>query len=300
MLKESIDALKINPDGIYVDGTAGGAGHSTEIAKRLTGGRLICFDKDPDAIETINDRLKSYKNVTVINNDFSNIKSALNNIDIYKIDGLLLDLGVSSHQIDTAERGFSYHQDAVLDMRMSKSGTSAKDIVNNFTQQELAKILFEYGEEKYARQIARVIVDKRKISEITTTFELMECIKLAVPAKVKRAQNPCRKTFQAIRIAVNNELNIINDTLEQTFAMLNSGGRIAVITFHSLEDRIVKKTFANFCQGCDCPPSFPVCVCGKKPRGKLISRKPIVASDDELNINRRSRSAKLRVIEKIE
>lgn len=299
MLWECISALNINPNGVYVDGTTGGAGHSLEIAKCIKDGKLICFDKDPDAVQTIEHRLRDYPFVTVINDDFVNIKPRLEQMGVQSIDGLLLDLGVSSHQLDTVKRGFSYQQDAPLDMRMSQSGISAKDIVNTFSEQELSKIIFQYGEEKYSRQIAKTIVNRREKSEIATTFELVECIKEAVPAKVKRDRNPSRKTFQAIRIAVNNELGIIEKTLKDAFSILEPGGRIAVITFHSLEDRIVKKTFAEFAQGCDCPPSFPVCVCGKVPEGKIVNKKPIVASNAELEVNRRSRSAKLRIIEKI-
>ena len=299
LLNESLDALDISSGKTFVDGTTGGAGHSLEIAKRLTDGKLICFDKDPDALEVIGQKLERFPFVTIINDDFVNIKSRLHDIEIDSIDGLLLDLGVSSHQLDTVERGFSYHNDAPLDMRMSQKGTSAKDVVNTLSEKELADIIFRYGEEKYSRQIAKAIVEKRKTAAIETTSELADCVKNAVPAKVRRLQNPARKTFQAIRIFVNNELDIIEKTLNDAFSILNVGGRIAVITFHSLEDRIVKRTFAGFTKGCECPPDFPVCVCGKKPAGKLVWKKPVVASDREVDANRRSRSAKLRVIEKI-
>lgn len=299
LLNESIDGLNINPDGIYVDATAGGAGHSIEIAKRLTNGRLIAIDRDPTAVEVATERLKEF-NATVVRSNYSEIKEVLQSLNIDKVYGVLLDLGVSSHQLDTGERGFSYHVDAPLDMRMSQEGTSAYDIVNNYSYEQLSKIIFEFGEEKFSRNIASRIVKQREIAPIKTTLELAEIIKDSVPAKVRREKNPCKKTFQAIRIAVNNEFEHLSEGLDNAFSVLKTGGRLAVITFHSLEDRIVKQRFASLCKGCICPPDFPQCVCGKKPQGKLVNRKPIEPSQEELELNNRSRSAKLRIIERLE
>lgn len=299
LLNESIDGLNINPNGIYVDATAGGAGHSREIAKRLTNGRLIAIDRDPTAVEVAAERLKEF-NATVVRSNYSEIKEVLQSLNIDKVDGVLLDLGVSSHQLDTGERGFSYHVDAPLDMRMSQEGTSAYDIVNNYSYEQLSKIIFEFGEEKFSRNIASRIVKQREIAPIKTTLELAEIIKESVPAKVRREKNPCKKTFQAIRIAVNNEFEHLSHGLDNAFSVLKAGGRLAVITFHSLEDRIVKQRFASWCKGCICPPDFPQCVCGKKPQGKLVNRKPIEPSQEELELNNRSRSAKLRIIERLE
>lgn len=293
-----MDGLNIKPDGIYVDATAGGAGHSKEIAKRLDKGRLIAIDRDPDAIIVAKERLKDF-NAIVVRNNYSNIDEVLKELDVGGVDGVLLDLGVSSYQLDTGDRGFSYHTDAPLDMRMSKEGISAKDIVNNYSYEEISKIIFEYGEEKFARSIASNIIKAREIKPLETTLELAEIIKNSVPQKVRREKNPCKKTFQAIRIAVNNEFEHLSGGLDKAFESLNPGGRLVVITFHSLEDRIVKQRFAGWCIGCTCPPDFPTCICGKKPRGKLINRKPIEASQEELEQNKRSRSAKLRIIEKI-
>lgn len=298
MLRECISGLNIKPEGIYIDGTAGGAGHSTEIAKWLTTGRLIAIDRDPDAVEISTERLKDY-NATVIKANYSELDTVLEALGIDGADGILLDLGVSSHQLDTSERGFSYHADAALDMRMSQEGVSAKDIVNEWPEKELARIIFEYGEEKFARSIAAKIVKCREQKTIYTTGELAEIIKRAVPAKMKREKNPCKKTFQAIRIAVNNELEHLSVALDKAFDALNPEGRLCIMTFHSLEDRLVKQRFASYCKGCECPPDFPVCVCGKKPRGRLVSRKPITAGEQELSENNRSRSAKLRIIEKL-
>ena len=298
MLRECIEGLDIKPDGIYVDGTVGGAGHSSEIAKRLTSGRLLALDRDPTAVETATERLKGF-NATVIKANYSELDRVLSEQGIDSVDGILLDLGVSSHQLDTAERGFSYRLDAPLDMRMSQEGISAKDIVNGWSEKELARIIFEYGEEKYARNIASAIVKCREQKKIDTTGELSEIIKSAVPAKSKREKNPCKRTFQAIRIAVNEELWHLSLALDKAFDALKPTGRLCIITFHSLEDRLVKQRFAAYCRGCECPPDFPVCVCGKKPRGKLVNRKPITAGEKELEENRRSSGAKLRIIEKL-
>ncbi len=299
LLNECIDGLAIKSDGIYIDGTCGGAGHSSQIAKRLNGkGRLIGIDCDPDAVETANGRLAEY-NAKVLMGNYSEMRELCKAEGIEKVDGILLDLGVSSHQLDTLERGFSYHGDAPLDMRMSQQGLSARDIVNEYNAAELSRIMFEYGEEKFARKIADNIVKSREEKPIETTSELAEIIKMSIPAKFKREKNPCKKTFQAIRIAVNCEFEHLNKGLDEAFEMLNIGGRLCVITFHSLEDRIVKQRFATFCKGCECPPEFPICICGKTPRGKLVNRKPIEASEEELLVNNRSRSAKLRIIEKV-
>lgn len=293
-----MQGLNIKPDGIYVDGTAGGAGHSREIARRLTTGRLIAIDRDPEAVKVAKERLYGL-NAIVVQNCFSNVDSILSEMGISKIDGMLLDLGVSSYQLDNAERGFSYHSDAELDMRMSRDGLSAKDVLNTYSYESLCRVLFEYGEEKFARSIASGIVKYRQTKLLETTSELAEIVKNSVPQRVRRDKNPCKKTFQAIRIEVNNELGEASSALDKAFDALNIGGRLAVITFHSLEDRLVKQRFLSFAQGCTCPPEFPVCVCGKTPRGKLITKKPIEPSESELTANNRSHSAKLRVIEKI-
>lgn len=298
LLNECLEGLAIKPDGIYADGTAGGAGHSREIAKRLTTGRLIAIDRDPDAIKVATERLAGL-NATVVHSNYTEIDKILRDLDIDGIDGMLLDLGVSSYQLDNAERGFSYHTDAPLDMRMSREGLSAKDVVNTYSYSELVRILFEYGEEKFAKNIASNIVKMRESNPIESTSELAEIIKMSVPQKIRREKNPCKKSFQAIRIEVNQELTGLSEALDKAFDALNIGGRLAIITFHSLEDRLVKQRFASFCQGCTCPPEFPICVCGNTPRGKLITRKPIEPSKEELEANNRSHSAKLRVIEKI-
>ncbi len=298
LLNECIEGLNIKPDGIYVDATAGGAGHSRKIAECLTdGGKLICLDRDPDAVQTATERLKGY-NAKVVRSNYSELLSVLNSHGIEAVDGVLMDLGVSSHQLDTPERGFSYHSNAHLDMRMSQEGISAYDLVNTFTREELSRIIFEYGEEKFSRKIAENIVSQREIKPVETTLELAEIIKKSVPAAVRREKNPCKKTFQAIRIAVNGELEHLSSGLDAAFESLNPGGRLAVITFHSLEDRLVKQRFSRWCKGCICPPDFPQCVCEKKPLGKLINRKPIEATPQELEDNSRSRSAKLRIIER--
>lgn len=300
LLEESIDALNIKPDGIYVDGTAGGAGHSREIAKRLTTGRLIAFDKDPQAVAVATERLKEFPNAQVVHSDFSQMCEVLDSLEIEKVDGILLDLGVSSYQLDNAERGFSYHSDAKLDMRMSMEGISAYDIVNEYPVDELARILREYGEEKLAYKIALNIEKNRKIKPIETTAELSQIINSSFPPKMRwEGKNPSKRSFQAIRIAVNSELDSLSRILDTAFDRLNENGRFAIITFHSLEDRMVKQKFASLAKGCICPPEFPICVCGCKPQGTLVSRKAIEPSAKELEVNQRSRSAKLRVIEKI-
>lgn len=293
LFDESIKALNAD-NKIVMDGTAGGGGHSGEIAK--TAKRLIAVDRDPDAISVLQERLGSRDNVTIVHNTFSNIKSILSDINIDGIDGLLLDLGVSSFQLDTADRGFSFHQDAPLDMRMSKTGLSAKDVVNTYSEEELANIIFKYGEEKFSRRIAANIVKKRADKPIETTFELVDIIKSSMPQKAMRDAHPARRTFQAIRIEVNGELDELKKALDDAFDCLNDGGRIAIITFHSLEDRIVKEKFNEWCKGCTCPKEFPVCVCGNKPKGKAL--KSISPSEKELEINPRARSARLRVFEK--
>ncbi len=299
MLQQCIDGLNIKPNGIYIDGTCGGAGHSVEIAKRLTdSGRLIGIDRDPDAIKAASERLSPY-NAKVLKGNFSDMKALAAAEGITEADGILLDLGVSSHQLDTLERGFSYHGSAPLDMRMSQEGVSAKDIVNTYSYESLCKILWEYGEEKFARKIADTIIKRRETKPIVTTEQLADIVCSSIPAKFRREKNPCKKTFQAIRIAVNCELDELDKALDDGFDLLKSGGRLCIITFHSLEDRMVKQRFASFCTGCTCPPDFPQCVCGKKPRGRLVNRKPIEADEAELEVNNRSRSAKLRIIEKI-
>lgn len=299
MLKECIDGLHIKPDGIYADGTAGGAGHSSEIAKRLTTGKLLALDRDPVAVKTATERLQKYPAATVIQANFSEIQRVCAEQGVDKLDGMLLDLGVSSYQLDTPERGFSYRQDAPLDMRMSQTGISAKDIVNTYSVAELNRIIRDYGEEKYAYQIAKNIVKAREDKPLETTMDLADIIKSSMPAAARREKNPCKRTFQAIRIAVNSELESLSEGLQAAFEILAPGGRLVVITFHSLEDRIVKQAFAGWCQGCICPPDFPVCVCGHQPKAKLINKKPILPSEEELAVNSRSQSAKLRILEKL-
>lgn len=299
LLGETINGLGIDPDGIYVDCTIGGAGHSSEIIARLSGkGRLIGLDRDPDAVQTARERLAQYSNVTVVQSNYSDIRSVLYSLGVDKVSGILMDLGVSSHQLDEGSRGFSYHQDSYLDMRMSQTGTSAADLVNNLSQQQLAKILFEYGEEKFANRIAANIVRARENAPVETTMQLADIIRQSVPQKARREKNPCKKSFQALRIAVNSEFEHLTRGLDDAFESLRPGGRLAVITFHSLEDRLVKQKFAGWCKGCICPPDFPQCVCGRKPLGRLITRKPVEAAPEELENNNRSRSAKLRIIER--
>jgi 16S rRNA (cytosine1402-N4)-methyltransferase len=301
MLGECLSALDIKPGGTYADGTTGGAGHSVEIAKRLEGGRLFCFDKDPDAIAAAGRRLKDYPCAELIRADFSDMKEILQSQDIKGLDGVLLDLGISSYQIDTPERGFSYQSgnDAPLDMRMSGEGYSAEDFINGEPEEVITKVLFEYGEEKYARNISRAIIRERAESRIRSTLRLAEIVSRAVPAKARRNGHPARKTFQAVRIFVNRELEILDRALKNIFSFLNPEGNLAVISFHSLEDRIVKRAFEDLTRGCVCPPDFPVCVCGRKPEGELLWRKALIASEAELETNRRSRSAKLRAIKKL-
>lgn len=296
LFDEAVKALDLNENKIIFDGTAGGGGHSGEISK--TAKHLISVDQDPDAIQVLNERLGNRNNVTIVKDNFSNIKNILKSLNIDKIDGLLLDLGVSSFQLDTADRGFSFHKDAPLDMRMSKSGLSAKDVVNTYSEHDLADIIYRYGEEKFSRRIAANIVKARQDKPIETTFELVDIIKSSMPQKAMRDSHPARRTFQAIRIEVNAELDVLKSTLDDAFDCLNSGGRIAIITFHSLEDRIVKEKFSEWCKGCICPKEFPVCVCGNKPKGKAF--KPISPSEEELKINPRARSSRLRVFEKYE
>lgn len=297
LLSETVEGLNINPNGIYVDCTTGGGGHSFEIAKRLKNGRLICFDQDKEAIAAASERLKDFSPVFV-NRNYSELKNTLSELEIPAVDGIMMDLGVSSYQLDNRQRGFSYHDDAPLDMRMSGEGESARDVVNEYEPKELIRILQLYGEEKFAPSIVRGIVKARERKPIETTSQLAEIIKTNVPAKVRNEKNPCRKTFQAIRIEVNRELEVLEIGLKDGFELLSKGGRMAVITFHSLEDRIVKNAFKEYCTGCICPPDFPLCVCGRKPRGELVNKKPITASEEELSANLRSRSAKLRIIEK--
>lgn len=298
LLEQCLDGLDIKPDGIYFDGTCGGAGHSREIAKRLTTGKLIGIDRDPDAVAVASERLSGLP-AQVVRGNYSEIKQIADDLGICGADGILLDLGVSSYQLDNSERGFSYHNDAPLDMRMSKEGTSARDIVNEYSKEQLTKILYEYGEEKFAPRIAETIIKRRFEKPVETTTELADIVRDSIPAKFRRDKNPCKKTFQAIRIAVNCEFDHLDRALDEGFELLKPGGRFCIITFHSLEDRIVKQRFAGWCKGCTCPPDFPVCVCGNKPKGKLVCRKPLEASEEELEANPRSRSAKLRIIEKL-
>ena len=299
LLNECLEGLAIDPAGTYLDGTAGGGGHSSEIARRLTTGRLISLDQDPDAVAAATERLKGLP-ATVVRTNFRFARRALADLGVTAINGALLDLGVSSHQLDDGERGFSYRQDAPLDMRMSQSGPTAADLVNSESREELARILREYGEEPYAWAIAGRIVRQREQKPFATTLELADAIALALPPAVRRKdKNPSRRSFQAIRIAVNGEMDALSEGLDEIFDLLAPGGRFAIITFHSLEDRLVKNRFRQWATACTCPPEYPVCVCGGKAKAKLITRKPIEAAPDELETNRRSRSAKLRVIEKL-
>ena len=299
LLQPCLDGLAIDPAGTYLDGTAGGAGHSREIAGRLTTGRLIALDQDPDAVAIAAERLKGLP-ARVVRANFRDAAKVLAELDIPAINGALMDLGVSSHQLDEADRGFSYHADAPLDMRMSQSGPTAADLVNSLSREELTRILRDYGEEPYAWQIAGKIVAAREQQPIATTLQLAELVAAAVPpAERRKHKNPARRTFQAVRIAVNSELDALNEGLDAIFDCLAPGGRFCVITFHSLEDRLVKNKFRRWAQRCTCPPEQPVCTCGGVPKAKLITRKPIEADAAEQAANRRSRSAKLRVLEKI-
>ena len=302
LLQECIDGLNIKPDGIYVDGTLGGAGHSSQIAQRLTTGRLIGIDRDPVALAAAGKRLEPYSDrVTLVHSNFCEMAQVLEDLGIDGVDGILMDLGVSSPQLDDGERGFSYMVDAPLDMRMNgEDALSAQTVVNTWSQEELKRILYTYGEERYAPQIAAAICRRRAEKPIETTLELVDIIRSAMPpAALREKQHPAKRSFQAIRIAVNDELGSVEKAMEVAIPLLNPGGRLAIITFHSLEDRIVKTAMADASKGCTCPPNFPVCVCGKKPKVKLISRKPIVSGSEELEANPRARSAKLRVCEKL-
>ncbi|MBO4846969.1 MAG: 16S rRNA (cytosine(1402)-N(4))-methyltransferase RsmH [Lachnospiraceae bacterium] len=300
LLDECIEGLNIKPDGIYVDGTLGGAGHSSEIAKRLNkNGRLIGIDQDEDAIRAASERLKDFDNVTIVRSNYENMKSILADLGIEKVDGILLDLGVSSYQLDTAERGFSYKYDADLDMRMDTRQTlTAKDIVNGYSEKELFRIIRDYGEDNFAQNIAKHIVRARGDKPIETTYELNEIIKAAIPAKMRVNGHPSKRTFQAIRIECNRELEVLRNTMDDMIDLLTVGGRLVIITFHSLEDRIVKTVMKKQENPCTCPPSFPVCVCGNISKGKVITKKPILPSEREREENSRSKSAKLRIFEK--
>ncbi|SNU05255.1 16S rRNA (cytosine1402-N4)-methyltransferase [Lachnospiraceae bacterium] len=301
MLDAVLEGLDIKPDGTYVDGTLGGAGHSSEIAKRLSEeGSLIGIDQDIDAIKAATERLESFKNIHIVRNNYVNIKSVLSELGINGVDGILLDIGVSSYQLDNYERGFSYREDALLDMRMDQSADyTAQDIVNDYSEAELRRIISLYGEEKFAGRIASNIVKARETKRIETTFELNEIIKASIPAAARRTGgNPSKKTYQAIRIELNKELTVLEDALDDMIDALNPGGRLVIITFHSLEDRIVKNKFKTAENPCICPPEFPVCTCGRKSKGRVITRKPIVADEKELEVNPRSSSAKLRIFEK--
>ena len=302
LLDECLDGLNIKPDGTYVDGTLGGAGHSSQIVKRLTTGHHIGIDRDPVALKAAGERLAPFGDkVTLVHSNFCEIKQVLEDLEIEGVDGILLDLGVSSPQLDDGSRGFSYMADAPLDMRMnSEDCLSAYDVVNTWSQDELKRILYDYGEERYAPRIAAAICNRRAEKPIETTLELVDVIRSAMPAQALREkQHPAKRSFQAIRIAVNDELGSVEKVMRDAIPCLNKGGRLAVITFHSLEDRIVKNAMADAAKGCTCPPNFPVCVCGKKPKVKLITRKPIVSGDEELERNPRARSAKLRICEKL-
>ena len=301
LLEEVIKGLNILEDGIYVDGTLGGAGHSIEIVKRLKNGKLIGIDQDINAIEKSREVLKNHLDkVILVQNNYSNIEEILKDLNIEKVDGILLDIGVSSHQLDEGSRGFSCHQDAVLDMRMNvDSEFSAWDVVNKYSKADLERIIWDYGEERWAKRIAEFIVIERKNHTIDTTLELVEIIKKAIPKKLRQDSHPAKKTFQAIRIEVNNELNVLKDTIPKMARVLNKGGRMCIITFHSLEDRIVKNTFNELAKDCICPPEFPICICDKEKEIEIITRKPIIPTEEEIRQNPRSRSSKLRISQRV-
>lgn len=300
LLRQCLEGLDIRPEGTYIDGTAGGGGHSSAIAERLSTGRLLAIDKDPDAVAAATERLAAYPQAAVARGDFREMAAVAEANGITRCDGILLDLGVSSFQLDRAERGFSYHQDGPLDMRMGGEGLSAADILNGWQPRELERIFRIYGEERFARRIAENIAQAREKKPLSTTSGLVDIIRDSIPAPARReGGHPAKRVFQAIRIAVNTELDALEQGLGEAFGLLGSGGRLAVITFHSLEDRIVKQNFAELCRGCTCPPDFPVCVCGNLPRARLVNRKPITAGEAELLENSRSKPAKLRVLEKI-
>lgn len=302
LLKEVIDGLNIKKDGFYVDGTLGGGGHSLEIAKRLTTGKLIGIDQDLNAIKKAREVLKNYSDKTLlVHNNFVNIKDILRDLEIERVDGILLDIGVSSHQLDQEERGFSYNKDAPLDMRMDKTRDfTAWDVVNKYSQIELKKIIWEYGEERWAKRIAEFIVEERKVEPIDTTLDLVNTIKKAIPKKVRmEGHHPAKKTFQAIRIEVNKELDVLERSIPIMCRLLNKGGRLCIITFHSLEDRIVKEEFKELNKDCICPPEFPICVCDKEKEIQIITRKPIIPNTEEIERNPRARSSKLRIAERV-
>lgn len=302
LFKETVDGLKVTPGGIYVDGTLGGAGHARRVCEQLQGsGRFIGIDQDEDAIAAAGERLKEFPFVTIVRSNYENMASVLHQLGVDKVNGIMLDLGVSSYQLDTAERGFTYKVDAPLDMRMdNRMNKTAKDIVNGYSEMELFRMIRDYGEDQFAKNIAKHIVRMREEKPLETTFELVEAIKAAIPAKIRmNTGHPAKKTFQAIRIELNRELEVLENTLDEMIELLAPGGRLCIITFHSLEDRIVKLKFRENENPCTCPPEFPVCVCGKKSRGRVITRKPVLPSEEELEYNSRSKSAKLRIFEKI-
>ena len=302
LLNESVDALGIKPNGIYVDGTMGGGGHSEAIVSKLSsGGLLIGIDRDTEALEASRKRLSAFSNVRYAHNNYKNVKDVIKELGIDAIDGAVLDLGVSSYQLDCKERGFSYMEDAPLDMRMNREGgKSAYDVINTYSEGELTDIFFKYGEEKFSRKIARIIAERRKDKPVETTLELVDIIKAAIPERMRqKGSHPAKRVFQAVRIEVNGELEDLRYALDNFFDVLKPGGRLSVITFHSLEDRIVKIAFNDYATGCTCPKDFPICVCGKKPRGKVITRKPVLPGEEECQYNKRSKSAKLRVVEKL-
>ena len=302
LLNETIDGLNIKPDGIYVDGTLGGGGHAYEVCKRLgEKGSIVGIDQDAAAIEAASARLKDFgEKVTIVRSNYCDMKSKLHELGIDKVDGIVLDLGVSSYQLDTAERGFSYREDAPLDMRMdTRQKMTARDIVNDYTEADLYRVIRDYGEDKFAKNIAKHIVQARAVKPVETTAELSEIIRASIPMKFqKKSGHPAKRTFQAIRIELNRELDVLRDSLDDMIDLLNPGGRLCIITFHSLEDRIVKSAFRKNENPCTCPPDFPVCVCGKKSKGSIITKKPILPSEEELEWNSRSKSAKLRIFER--